>query len=130
MNGSRQMTRRYAEKIEKAYGIGADWLLYGREECKDYPCDDEMISFFKSNQQARKKSQGNDERESKKKRRNIRNKGSKTTCKWRDVRFSQILCVVIFIFGWCDACNICYCVYFKIVFWFQICGKAVIFPWN
>jgi len=49
------MTRLYAEKIEKAYGIGADWLLYGREECKDYPCDDEMISFLKSNPQARKK---------------------------------------------------------------------------
>jgi len=55
MNGSRQMMRRYAEKIEKVYGIGADWLLYGREECKDYPCDDEMISFLKSNPQARKK---------------------------------------------------------------------------
>jgi len=54
MDGRRQITVRYAEKIELAFGVGVDWLLYGREECKDYPCGDEMIAFLKSNPKSRK----------------------------------------------------------------------------
>lgn len=48
MDGRRQITQRYAEKVEKAFHVGADWILYGREECKENPCGDEMIAFLKS----------------------------------------------------------------------------------
>lgn len=53
MDGRKQITKRYAEKVEKAFGIGTDWLLYGREECKENPCGDEMIAFLKSSPKVR-----------------------------------------------------------------------------
>lgn len=54
MDGRRQITQRYAEKVEKTFHVGAEWLLYGREECKENPCGDEMIAFLKVNPDARK----------------------------------------------------------------------------
>lgn len=54
MQGKRKLTIRYAEKMEKALGVGVDWLLFGTEEAKDYPCGDEMILFLKRNPEIRK----------------------------------------------------------------------------
>lgn len=54
MNDRRKLTARYAEKIEKAFAVGADWLLFGIEEAKEYPCGNEMIGFLKQNPEVRK----------------------------------------------------------------------------
>lgn len=40
MSGKRPLSLRYAERIEKEYNVGADWLIYGIERSKDYPCTD------------------------------------------------------------------------------------------
>lgn len=54
LRGDRKLTIRFAEKIEAAMGIGVDWLLFGGEETKDYPCGDEMILFLKQHPEIRK----------------------------------------------------------------------------
>ena len=48
------MTRRFAERVEREFAVGAGWLLYGDEKCKDYPCGDEMIGFLKKNPDVRR----------------------------------------------------------------------------
>ncbi|MCC8044657.1 MAG: helix-turn-helix domain-containing protein [Clostridiales bacterium] len=53
MTGKRQMTIRYAKKIEEALGIGADWILYGDESAKNCPCTDAMIRFIKKHPEIR-----------------------------------------------------------------------------
>lgn len=54
MSGRYQMTIHYAQKVEDAMGVGADWLLYGDEDAKDYPCGSEMINYLKRHPDARK----------------------------------------------------------------------------
>lgn len=51
--GRKQLTIRYAKKIEEALGIGADWILYGDESAKDCPCTDAMIRFIKKHPEIR-----------------------------------------------------------------------------
>lgn len=53
ISGRNQMTIRYARKIEETLGVGADWLLYGDEAAKKYPCSESMIKFLKSNPDVR-----------------------------------------------------------------------------
>lgn len=54
MKGERLLSLRYAERMEEEYGVGADWLLYGREAAKEYPCGREMISYLKHHPEVRK----------------------------------------------------------------------------
>lgn len=55
MQGRRKLSVRYAEKIEKAMHVGVDWLLFGIEEAKEWPCSEEMMLFLKRNPEVRKK---------------------------------------------------------------------------
>ncbi|MCD8397386.1 MAG: helix-turn-helix transcriptional regulator [Lachnospiraceae bacterium] len=52
--GKRQLTIRYAKKIEEALDVGADWLLYGDEDAKECPLSDEMTSYIKKHPELRK----------------------------------------------------------------------------
>lgn len=54
LNGKKKLTYRNAEKIENAFHVSVDWLLYGDENSKEDPCDKEMIEFLKSNPESRK----------------------------------------------------------------------------
>ncbi|MCD7751948.1 MAG: helix-turn-helix domain-containing protein [Lachnospiraceae bacterium] len=54
MEGRREMTRRFAERVEREFDVGADWLLYGDETCKKWPCGEEMIGFLKKNPNVRR----------------------------------------------------------------------------
>lgn len=45
----RKINPHYAKRIEDTFGIGMDWLLYGKEKSKNYPCSDKMIAFLKEN---------------------------------------------------------------------------------
>lgn len=54
ISGRRQMTIRYAQKIEETLGVGADWILFGDEAAKDYPCGESMIRFLKKHPEIRK----------------------------------------------------------------------------
>lgn len=53
--GERQLTLRYAERIEAVYHVSADWLLYGDEESKNFPCGQSMIQYLKRHEELRKK---------------------------------------------------------------------------
>lgn len=52
--GRRQMTIHYAKKIEEAFDIGSDWLLYGDEDAKEYPCGETMIRYLKKHPNVRR----------------------------------------------------------------------------
>lgn len=54
VSGRRQMTIRYAKKIEETLGVGVDWLLYGDEAAKEYPCEDRMVRYIKAHPELRK----------------------------------------------------------------------------
>lgn len=54
LSGKQQLTIKCAKKIEAALGIGADWLLYGDEDAKDYPLSDAMIKYMKKHPEIRK----------------------------------------------------------------------------
>lgn len=54
VSGRRQMTIRYAKKIEETLGVGMDWLLYGEEAAKAYPCSESMIGYLKKHPEMRK----------------------------------------------------------------------------
>lgn len=43
-----------AERIERNCGVSTDWLYFGDEKSKNYPCGEEMISFLKENEEVRK----------------------------------------------------------------------------
>lgn len=52
--GRHQMTVKYAKRLEETLGIGADWILYGDEAAKEYPCDDRMVRYIKKHPEIRK----------------------------------------------------------------------------
>lgn len=54
LNAKRKLSYRYAERLEKRFGVGTDWLLYGDESSKDDPCNEEMINFLKNQPEIRK----------------------------------------------------------------------------
>ncbi|MCC8080535.1 MAG: helix-turn-helix transcriptional regulator [Lachnospiraceae bacterium] len=54
ISGRKKLTIRYAGRIEEAMGIGADWLLYGDEDAKDYPLSDTVIRYMKKHPEIRK----------------------------------------------------------------------------
>lgn len=54
LNAKRKLSYRYAERLERRYGVGTDWLLYGDEKSKDDPCNEEMIRFLKKQPEIRK----------------------------------------------------------------------------
>lgn len=39
-------TERQMERIASGFHVGMDWLLFGVEEAKETPCDEEMIAFL------------------------------------------------------------------------------------
>ena len=45
---------RQIKKMAEAFSVGFDWLAYGNEDAKEFPCDDAMISFLNSNPELRK----------------------------------------------------------------------------
>ena len=55
LSGEQAITLRFAEKIEREFGVGVDWLLYGVEESKEAPCDSAMIAWLKLHPEWRKK---------------------------------------------------------------------------
>lgn len=57
ISGRKQLTIRYAKKVEEALGVGADWLLYGDERAKDYPFTDTMMKYIKTHPDIRKEIQ-------------------------------------------------------------------------
>ena len=54
-NGKTRLTEENAKKIEERFGIGADWLLYGDAEKKEYPVSKSMIEYLWKNKELRKK---------------------------------------------------------------------------
>ena len=54
ISGRKQMTIRYAQKIEDTLNVGTDWLLFGDEAAKDYPCGESMMQFLKKHPEIRK----------------------------------------------------------------------------
>ncbi len=53
-NHNRLLTEPMAKKLADALMVGIDWLLYGIEEKKNYPINDEMIDWLWSQEQVRK----------------------------------------------------------------------------
>lgn len=45
---------RQIKKMAEAFSVGFDWLAYGNEAAKEFPCDDAMISFLNLNPELRK----------------------------------------------------------------------------
>lgn len=58
LSGKRQLTIRYAKKMEETLDVGADWLLYGDEKAKECPLSDAMISYIKNHPEVRKEIRG------------------------------------------------------------------------
>lgn len=54
LNGERRLTVRTAEKIENAFHVSVDWLLYGDESSKEDPLDKEMIAYLKAHPESRR----------------------------------------------------------------------------
>ncbi|MCD8336908.1 MAG: helix-turn-helix domain-containing protein [Lachnospiraceae bacterium] len=54
LSGKQQLTIKCAKKIEASLGIGADWLLYGDEDAKEYPLSDALIKYMKKHPEIRK----------------------------------------------------------------------------
>jgi len=55
LSGKQSLSRRYAERVEQAFGVGAEWLLLGRDEAKEDACGEEMIRFLKRHPEVRRK---------------------------------------------------------------------------
>lgn len=53
-SGRRVISDRLAKKICDACHVGTGWLLYGYEDEKEYPLDEEMIAYLKRNPEKRK----------------------------------------------------------------------------
>lgn len=45
----------HAKKLENRYGYGADWLLYGDIERKEYPVSEDMVAWLWKNPDERKR---------------------------------------------------------------------------
>ncbi|MCD7833746.1 MAG: helix-turn-helix domain-containing protein [Lachnospiraceae bacterium] len=58
LSGKKQLTIKYAKKIEETLGVGADWLLYGDEDAKEYPLSDAVIKYMKKHPEIRKEIYG------------------------------------------------------------------------
>lgn len=52
--GTRLLTERQAKKIANACDIGIDWLLYGEENAKEYPLNEDMVAYLQQNPELRK----------------------------------------------------------------------------
>ncbi len=52
-SGKREITVRFAQRIEKEFDVGADWLLYGDERNKDFPCGEKMNEYLKGHPEKR-----------------------------------------------------------------------------
>ena len=53
-NHNRLLTEPMAKKLADALMVGIDWLLYGIEDKKDYPVNEEMIDWLWTQKQLRK----------------------------------------------------------------------------
>ncbi len=53
-NHNRLLTKIMAKKLADALMVGIDWLLYGIEDKKDYPVNEEMIDWLWTQKQLRK----------------------------------------------------------------------------
>lgn len=53
-SGKQKFTEKFAKKIESEFMVGADWLLYGDENAKNYPLSDELMSILKHKPEIRK----------------------------------------------------------------------------
>lgn len=54
-NGHSKLTMENAQKIEDAFGIGTEWLLYGDEGKKKYPVGNRMVEWLWENEEERKR---------------------------------------------------------------------------
>lgn len=54
-SGNAKPTEQFARRFEDAFGIGAEWLLYGDENKKDYPVCNRMIEYLWRNKTEREK---------------------------------------------------------------------------
>ncbi|MCC8195483.1 MAG: helix-turn-helix transcriptional regulator [Ruminococcus sp.] len=54
LSGKCEITVRFAQRVEKEFDIGADWLLYGDERNKEFPCGEEMVEYLKGDIEMRK----------------------------------------------------------------------------
>ena len=52
--GTTSLTMRAAETIAEACDVSVDWILYGHEESKDDPCDNDMIRYLKDHHEIRR----------------------------------------------------------------------------
>ena len=52
--GNRELSIYAAKKIEDAFEVGHEWLLYGDSEKKDFPVDKKMIDWLWENREVRK----------------------------------------------------------------------------
>lgn len=53
-NGKKEVTPRMALRLEKAFGVGSDWILYGDERNKECPVGDAMVEYLKNHPEDRK----------------------------------------------------------------------------
>ncbi len=51
--GSIPMTEKFATRVEEIHGVGKEWLLYGDESMKDYPCNSTLIHFLRRHEDVR-----------------------------------------------------------------------------
>ena len=49
------MSAKFAQRVEDELGIGADWLLYGDESQKRWPCSGRMIDYLRRHPEERRK---------------------------------------------------------------------------
>ena len=54
-NGHVGLTVENAKKIEDAYGIGAEWILYGDEGKKRYPIGNKILDYLWNHEEERKR---------------------------------------------------------------------------
>ena len=52
--GTTNLTSFSAAKIEEQFNVGADWLMYGDEEKKDFPVSKKLIDWLWENEDVRK----------------------------------------------------------------------------
>ena len=52
--GNRELSITAAKKIEAAFNIGYEWLLYGTEEKKNYPVSSKLVNWLWSDENVRK----------------------------------------------------------------------------
>ena len=53
-SGNRELSVTAAKKIEAAFDIGYEWLLYGAESKKDYPISEKLVNWLWKNEKVRK----------------------------------------------------------------------------